>query len=311
MAPTTKDVMVIGGSSGRSTDDQGVVSDVMKQFMSELVDNKLARINQILDNLVGQITSLSGSQQGRKNSDTTNNNTTNNVAQNNLPQLLDSRGGSHVTNVLEFDKKDFTSWKVSDFNVKEDLRSSSEFITDLNNEFNERALLSNQKRFYKWSGRVRSERKRVYKSNEKCFAYGKQGHFQKESAESSDSDEESMFFDDEGVTKVKAYMAIVEDELSVGKADALGGKCKRKEKISLKEVIFMKDDESSSVSVPDNTFDSVSECLNQEPLPSFSKPIEAKPTHTSKSLMSSADLTLNMADLTLNMADLTLNTNVP
>ncbi|GJR53912.1 hypothetical protein Tco_1404433 [Tanacetum coccineum] len=31
---------------------------------------------------------------------------------NNLPQLLDSRGGSHVTNVPDFDKEDFMSWKV-------------------------------------------------------------------------------------------------------------------------------------------------------------------------------------------------------
>ncbi|GKB64528.1 hypothetical protein Tco_0920714 [Tanacetum coccineum] len=30
----------------------------------------------------------------------------------NLLQLVDSRGGSHVTNVLAFDKEDFTSWKV-------------------------------------------------------------------------------------------------------------------------------------------------------------------------------------------------------
>ncbi|GJW77949.1 hypothetical protein Tco_0139631 [Tanacetum coccineum] len=48
--------------------------------------------------------------------DTTNTTNTTNVAQNvvdeNLPQLLDSRGGSHVTNVHAFDKEDFTSWKV-------------------------------------------------------------------------------------------------------------------------------------------------------------------------------------------------------
>ncbi|GJW61512.1 hypothetical protein Tco_0110847 [Tanacetum coccineum] len=48
--------------------------------------------------------------------DTINTTTTTNVAQNvvdeNLPQLLDLRGGSHVINVPEFDKKDFTSWKV-------------------------------------------------------------------------------------------------------------------------------------------------------------------------------------------------------
>ncbi|GJZ50791.1 hypothetical protein Tco_0605306, partial [Tanacetum coccineum] len=48
--------------------------------------------------------------------DTTNTMTTTNVTQNvadeNLPQLLDSRGDSHVTNVLDFDKENFTSWKV-------------------------------------------------------------------------------------------------------------------------------------------------------------------------------------------------------
>ncbi|GKC68809.1 hypothetical protein Tco_1101407 [Tanacetum coccineum] len=44
--------------------------------------------------------------------DTINTMTTTNVAQSvvdeNLPQLLDSRGGSHVTNIPEFDKEDFT-----------------------------------------------------------------------------------------------------------------------------------------------------------------------------------------------------------
>ncbi|GKB54702.1 hypothetical protein Tco_0905455 [Tanacetum coccineum] len=47
--------------------------------------------------------------------DNTNNMTTNNVAQNvvneDIPQLLDSRGGSHVTNVPDFDKEDLCSWK--------------------------------------------------------------------------------------------------------------------------------------------------------------------------------------------------------
>ncbi|GJV16326.1 hypothetical protein Tco_1361649 [Tanacetum coccineum] len=48
--------------------------------------------------------------------DNINNTTTNNVAQNvvdkNLPQLLDSIGCSQVTNVPEFDKKDFFfGWK--------------------------------------------------------------------------------------------------------------------------------------------------------------------------------------------------------
>ncbi|GJX18675.1 hypothetical protein Tco_0221352 [Tanacetum coccineum] len=48
--------------------------------------------------------------------ETINTTTITNVAQSvvdeNIPQLLDSRGGSHVTNVPAFDKEDFTSWKV-------------------------------------------------------------------------------------------------------------------------------------------------------------------------------------------------------
>ncbi|GJS01069.1 retrovirus-related pol polyprotein from transposon TNT 1-94 [Tanacetum coccineum] len=48
--------------------------------------------------------------------DTINYPTTTNVVPNvdeNLPQLLDSRGGSHVTNVPKFDEEDFSSWKDS------------------------------------------------------------------------------------------------------------------------------------------------------------------------------------------------------
>ncbi|GKF64275.1 hypothetical protein Tco_0187723, partial [Tanacetum coccineum] len=41
--------------------------------------------------------------------------------------------------------------------------------------------------------------------------------------ESFDWDEESVSSEDEGVTKVKAFMAIAEDEPSVGKADARSG----------------------------------------------------------------------------------------
>ncbi|GJY21902.1 hypothetical protein Tco_0394468 [Tanacetum coccineum] len=192
--------------------------------------------------------------------DNTNNTTRNNVAQNfvneDLPQLLDSRGGSHVTNVLEnrpfvpmsplststnplakpkkqWSSKDrklanqdkrlksiiisclpndvmksvikcttatatwtglvngiFTKLKSllndlennsisipqdedSDSDVEEDTRSSSEFLADLNDEFHDRTLLANQKRFYKRFGRFGSAKKPMDKSNETCFAYGK------------------------------------------------------------------------------------------------------------------------------------------
>ncbi|GJS57871.1 retrovirus-related pol polyprotein from transposon TNT 1-94 [Tanacetum coccineum] len=190
--------------------------------------------------------------------------------------------------------------------VEEDQRTNNEFMADLNAEYHERALLANQKRFYKRSGRVGSARKPLDKSKETCFACGKLGHFQKDRpsyktstpsysssnnsfnkskphtpsfnqtssqnsgnhqkyykgkykglkvemtvltkriddmtkgnsekgkkekeksekgliAESFDWDDESVSSDNEGSTKIKAFMAIAEDEPSVGKADARSG----------------------------------------------------------------------------------------
>ncbi|GJT80254.1 retrovirus-related pol polyprotein from transposon TNT 1-94 [Tanacetum coccineum] len=63
---------------------------------------------------------------------------------------------------------------------EEDQRTNNEFMADLNAEYHERALLANQKRFYKRSGRVGSARKPLDKSKETCFACGKLGHFQKD-----------------------------------------------------------------------------------------------------------------------------------
>ncbi|GKC55013.1 hypothetical protein Tco_1077758 [Tanacetum coccineum] len=84
----------------------------------------------------------------------------------------------------------------------------------------------------------------------------------------------------------------------------MGGKGRRKEKISSKEVVFTKADESSSVLAPEITSDSESECDSQEPLPPLPKLIGAAPFGTSESLIS-------LSDLTLNMADLTLDTHIP
>nr|GEW15551.1 retrovirus-related Pol polyprotein from transposon TNT 1-94 [Tanacetum cinerariifolium] len=80
---------------------------------------------------------------------------------------------------------------------------------------------------------------------------------------------------------------------------ALGRKCRRKEKISSKEVVFTKADESSSVLAPEITSDSESECDSQGHLSPLPKLIGATPSGTSKSLISLSDLTLNMADFTL------------
>ncbi|GJS61944.1 retrovirus-related pol polyprotein from transposon TNT 1-94 [Tanacetum coccineum] len=143
--------------------------------------------------------------------DITNNMTTANVAHNvvneDLPQLLDSKGGSHVTNVPAFDIdlvlayegpsetkdtkiaalrlkfnafKAFEGEKDSNSDVEEDTRSSNEFLANLNAEFHDRALLVNQKWYCKRYGRVGSAKKPIDKTKETCFSCGKLGHFLKD-----------------------------------------------------------------------------------------------------------------------------------
>ncbi|GKC49734.1 hypothetical protein Tco_1072479 [Tanacetum coccineum] len=68
----------------------------------------------ILPPLVGD-TSNPSNRANDFTTDNINTTTTNNVAQSvideNLPQLLESRGGSHVTNIPKFDTEDFSNWK--------------------------------------------------------------------------------------------------------------------------------------------------------------------------------------------------------
>ncbi|GJZ88614.1 retrovirus-related pol polyprotein from transposon TNT 1-94, partial [Tanacetum coccineum] len=73
---------------------------------------------------------------------------------------------------------------------------------------------------------------------------------------------------------------------------ALGGKGRRKEKISSKEVVFTKADESSSVLAHEITSDLEFECDSQEPLPPLLKLIGAAPSVTSEILISLSDLVL-------------------
>ncbi|GJR59339.1 retrovirus-related pol polyprotein from transposon TNT 1-94 [Tanacetum coccineum] len=163
-----------------------------------------------------------------------------------------------------------SNFQDSDSDVEEDQRTNNEFVVDLNTEYHERALLANQKRFYKRSKSVGSARKPIDKTKETCFACGKMGHFQKDwpsnktstppypssnnsfnkpkaytppfnqtSSQNScnhqkdykgkykglkaEMDDESVSSDDEGSTKIKAFMEIAEDEPSVGKVDARSG----------------------------------------------------------------------------------------
>nr|GEV49215.1 hypothetical protein [Tanacetum cinerariifolium] len=116
--------------------------------------------------------------------------------------------------------------KDSDSDVNEDNRTSNEFIIDLNAEYHERALLANQKRFYKRSGR----------------------------------DEGTTKF------KAFTAIADDEPSVGIGDARfALGGKGWRKENNS-KEVVFTMADVSTSESALTITSDSEDDSENQVPL---------------------------------------------
>nr|GFA11502.1 hypothetical protein [Tanacetum cinerariifolium] len=78
-----------------------------------------------------------------------------------------------------------------------------------------------------------------------------------------------------------------------------GWKGRRKKKISSKEVVFTKADESTFVLAPEITSDSESDCDCHKPLPPLPKLMGAAPSSTSERVISLFDLTLNMADLTL------------
>nr|GEV05095.1 hypothetical protein [Tanacetum cinerariifolium] len=110
-------------------------------------------------------------------------------------------------------------------------------------------------------------------------------------------EEESVSSEDEGTTRIRAFMAIAEDEPSVGKADA-----RRKENNPFNEVLFTKADVSTSEFAPIITSDSEDDSDIQEPLPPLPKLTEADPSSASKSLICLSDLTAYMADLTLNTA---------
>ncbi|GJX56411.1 hypothetical protein Tco_0286308 [Tanacetum coccineum] len=99
----------------------------------------------------------------------------------------------------------------SDSNVEEDQRTVNEFIDDLNVEYHERALLANQKRFYKRSGKNSGNHQRDYKGLKAEMAVlakriddmtkgkSEKGNKKKEKSEKS-SLSESFDWDDESVS---------------------------------------------------------------------------------------------------------------
>nr|GEV72729.1 uncharacterized mitochondrial protein AtMg00810-like [Tanacetum cinerariifolium] len=170
------------------------------------------------------------------------NNTTNttNVSQSvvdeNLPQLLDSRGGSHVTNVPTFDKEDFTSWKVRN-------HQGHAFM-----EISEDEPLVGK-------------------------ADARSGQWVDITMKKDEISDLKKVIDKWTYIKVTLDQLLSEQVLG-NIVKALGGKGRRNEKISSKEVVFNKANKFSLVLAPES------------PL-------------TQKNLISLSDLTPNMADLTL------------
>ncbi|GJR78301.1 hypothetical protein Tco_0149086 [Tanacetum coccineum] len=257
----------------------------------------------------------------------------------------------------------------SDSDVEEDQRTNNEFMADLNVEYHERALLANQKRFYKRSGKDYKGKYKGLKAemavltkriDDMTKGKSEKGNKEKEKSEKgqwvdvtmkkvhrllsmTDGDERKHVLDythvdlhyveDQRKNLVNKFN-LLKQEISLNKSElsklkntvsincslqnevirvdleneslkdeisdlkkviekwtcskvtldqllseqvpgnivkALGGKSRRKEKISSKEVVFSKADESSSMLAPEITSDSEFECDTQEPLPPLPK----------------------------------------
>ncbi|GJV60037.1 hypothetical protein Tco_1466137 [Tanacetum coccineum] len=177
----------------------------------------------------------------------------------------------------------------NDLNIIEDTMSNKEFLVDLNLEFHDRALLANQKRFYKRARRVGVARKPMDKSNETCF------------------DKESLSSGDEGTPTVKAFMAIVDDEPATSSKvsfdqlitkqipgniiHALGGRGIQKDSTSFKDAIFIKAEDSPIENSYECASDDEFANDNQEPLRALPKISRVEPIGTSKGITSAIHLT--------------------
>ncbi|GJW62541.1 hypothetical protein Tco_0111876 [Tanacetum coccineum] len=177
------------------------------------------------------------------NNDDTDNVTTNVVNEEDHPELLDSRGGSHVTNVPQLDVEDFSSWKDSHegpsktrdtkiaplrlkFNVFKALEGEKvqQTYTRLKILLNE---LENKDVKISQVEDIDSDVEEDTKSSIEFLAdlnlefhdrvlLANQKRFYKRSRK----DEELLSSKDEGTTTVKAFIAIAEDEPVMGKTNA-------------------------------------------------------------------------------------------
>ncbi|GKD14711.1 hypothetical protein Tco_1199118 [Tanacetum coccineum] len=105
---------------------------------------------------------------------------------------------------------------------EEDTRSSQEYMIDLEEEYQARALLAKSKKFFKKG----TQRVSVAKANDQteCHKCGRKGKNKGLIVEKYEWDEEEVSLDDNEVIEVKALMALTDEKrVSVGKESARNG----------------------------------------------------------------------------------------
>nr|GEY90952.1 hypothetical protein [Tanacetum cinerariifolium] len=145
-----------------------------------------------------------------------------------VPQTLEYRSGQlNAAPAL----KDFQDCPYN----KEDTRSSHEYLNDLEEEYQARAILANSKRFFKKAKYNKVKAKlallSLSSSASKAFMVRNNGLI----AEAYEWDEEEVSSDDNEMVEVKVLMALAEENNAISKEDARNG-----EWVSLEQITSQK-----------------------------------------------------------------------
>ncbi|GJW40429.1 hypothetical protein Tco_0066274 [Tanacetum coccineum] len=217
-------------------------------------------------------------------------NTTNvsqNVVDENLPQLLDSRGGSHVINVPAFDAEDFTSWKVRFMVFLDGFKpyllktlKDGPFVPMSSLSTSENPLPKRQNQWSNAKSRLANQDKRLKSIIISCLP----NNVMKSVIKCKTAKEiwNDLILAHEGPSDTRDTK-IAALRLKFNAFKSLEGE---------KRMSFRGKADARSGQWVDIT-------MKKEPHPPLPKLIGATPTGTPESLISLSDLTLNMADLTL------------
>nr|GEU78182.1 retrovirus-related Pol polyprotein from transposon TNT 1-94 [Tanacetum cinerariifolium] len=137
---------------------------------------------------------------------------------------------------------------------EDDTRSSQEYMNDLEEEYQERALLAKSKRFFKKAKYNKTKAKLALLSFSATAPISSSGKNKGLIAESYDWDEEEVSSDENEITEVKALMALTDEErVFVGKESARNAEWI---KISMKKVSITGSNNPKLFEVEDSTLSS-------------------------------------------------------